>query len=354
MRDKRRLHPAPAEARTRAFYAAAALLLAASPAVADPAAPPAATAPMPAGPTLNQMLDSFHPTAKQTIALRDFLGARSDKLVPLGAQPNGLSYFDLRDAKNQRTGQLAVGSDPNDGSIFLARVNGPAVFDLARRGVLPRVQNTKMRGAISALLAGTQAGPAYEAITAKQRDLFLRDRTMLALALQPITFPDRVIASEATFFADGSGYFRTIRAPVQPPAAPMLNTTTVKPPQPPIHIAAKFYPAVEGDGQKAFRSAVLGVDADITATLADLGNKVPCPPTGCAPAAPVMVKGDIHLTRWPHAIVPSAPASLIVQISPPPLLPDILQDPSTNPAPPTGTTLAPPAIIDASPPHPTN
>jgi hypothetical protein len=306
----------------------AALLLAITPAFADPAAPLLA----PPAATLSQVLGSLTPTPKQTIALRDFFSGRNDKVLPLGAQPNGLSYFEMRDAKNQRTGQIAVGRDDSDGSIFVARVSGPAVFDPSRRAVLPRVQNTKMRGAVSALLAGAEAGVPYEAVTAKNRDLFLRDRPAMALTPQPVTYPDRILEAEGSFYADGSAIVRSLRAPVG----------VANPAMAAIHVAAKFYPALDSDGQKAFREAVLGVDADFTATLSDLGNKVPCPVAGCTatqPAAPIALKGDVHLTRWPHAVAPSATPALIAQISPPPTLPDILQD---------GTQQAPSAAIDAT------
>ena len=270
-------------------------------------------------PSLNQALDALQPTPKQTIALRDFLG-RTDKLVPLGAQADGLAYFDLRDSQNHRVGQIAVGHDDAEQSIFIARLSGPAVFDPSRKAQLPKVQNAKMRAAISATLAAAEAGPVYETATAAGRDLFLRIRPLLAVAPQPATSPDRVIESEASFFSDGSGIVRGFRAPVGT-AAPM-----------PIHVAVKFLPALEGDGQKAFRENALGVDADFTATLADLGNKVPCAGT-CPPPAPMVIRGEAHLTTWRHAVVPSAPANLIAQISPPPPAPDVLQDGATQQAP---------------------
>lgn len=268
------------------------------------------------GLSLAQALNSFDPTPKQTIALRDFLG-RTDKVVPLGAQSDGLSYFDLRDSKNQRVGQIAVGHDDSEQSIFVARLSGPAVFDASRKAQLPKVQNGKMRAAISAALAGAEAGPVYETVTSAGRDLFLRIRPLMAVAPLPANGSDRIIESEASFFSDGSGIVRGFRAPVGTAAAM------------PIHVSAKFLPALEADGQKAFRENALGVDADFTATLADLGNKVPCATSTCPPPAPIAVRGEVHLTTWAHAVVPSAPANLIAQISPPPPpppAPDILQD----------------------------
>jgi hypothetical protein len=110
----------------------------------------------------------------------------------------------------------------------------------------------------------------------------------------------------------------------------------------------KYYPGIDADGKKAFRDAVLGVDADFSATLADLGNKVSCPTAGCAasqPSATIKLLGEAHLTRWPHAIVPTAPANLVALISPPPALPDILNDsypPQTQPP------AVPSPAIDAS------
>jgi hypothetical protein len=308
--------------------------LLAPPVSADP------TAPSINQPSLNQTLDSFQPTPRQTIALRDFLG-HTDKIVPIGQQANGAFLFDLRDAQNQRTGQIATMRDDSESTIFIARVSGPAIFDTTRQATAPRVLDPKIRGAIAALLAGAEAGPRYEALVAKYHDLFLRDRPLMALTPQPVAFPDRIIESEASFFSDGSGFFRSIRAP----ASTATNGA--------IHVAAKFYPILTADGQKAFRDTVLGVDADFTATLADLGNRLPCPPAGCPAAAPIVIKGEVHLTRWPHAIVPSAPAGLIARISPPPpALPDILQDPQTAPQ--------QPGSIDASgqspavPPRPSN
>lgn len=268
--------------------------------------------------SLAQALNSFDPTPKQTIALRDFLG-RTDKVVALGAQSDGLSYFDLRDAQNHRVGQIAVGHDDAENSIFIARLSGPAVFDPSRKAQLPRIQNAKMRAAISATLAGAEAGPVYETATSAGRDLFLRIRPAMAVAPQPAAGPDRIIESEASFFSDGSGIVRGFRAPV--------GTAVVMP----IHIAAKFLPALEADGQKAFRENALGVDADFTATLTDLGNKVPC--TGsCPPPAPMVLRGEAHLTTWPHAVVPSAPANLIAQITPPPAPPTEVLPDNTTPA----------------------
>jgi hypothetical protein len=326
MRDKTRHNLAPAEAGLRLSLIAA-CMLAAPPALAQVtisgAAPAATATTAPVGPTLSQTLDAFHPTAKQTIALRDFLGARGDKVVPLGAQADGLTYFDLRDATNQRTGQIAVGADTTEGSIFIARLSGPAIFDASHRATMPRVQSAKMRGAIGAALAASEAGPPYEAVTAKSRDMFLRDRPMLALTPQPVTFPERVIEMEASFFSDGSGFFRLIRAPVG-----VTNPVLAE-----VHTSAKFYPAIQGDGQRAYRAPVIGIDADFNATLADFGDRASCPVAGCTasqPTAPITLKGEVHSTRWPHAVVPSAPANLIAQISPPPPLPDILQN---NPPP---------------------
>jgi hypothetical protein len=193
------------------------------------------------------------------------------------------------------------------------------------------VLDPKMRGAIQSLLAGAEAGPVYEAAILRNHDLYMRDRPLLAVLPQPVTFPDRVILSEASFFADGSGFFRSYRAPVGVKASA----------QPPIHVSAKYYPALEADGTRAFREAVLGVDADFTATLADFGNKV-CSGTACTVPATMTIRGDVHLTRWPHAIVPSAPANLIAQISPPPpALPDVLQQPD-------GSTPPQPGAIDAT------
>src|SRR6185312_2766057 len=197
-------------------------------AVADPAVPPAAAP----GLTLNQTLDSFHPTPKQTIALRDFLCARGDKLVSLGLQADGLTYFDLRSATNQRTGQIAVGQDTTEGSIFIARLTGPAIYDPSHRAQLPRVQNPKISGAVSALLAGAEAGAHYEAITARGRDLFMRDRPMLSVAPQPVSYPDRIVEMEASFFSDGSGFLRVIRAPVGV-TNPAMAT---------IRVSSKFFP----------------------------------------------------------------------------------------------------------------
>jgi hypothetical protein len=291
---------------------------------ADPFLPPSA-------PTLNQTLDSFQPTPKQTIAIRDFLG-RSDRIAPQGQSADGLFYFDLRDANNQRIGQIAVGRDNAEHSIFIARVSGPAVFDPSRRARMPRATNTKMRASISAALAGAEAGPVYEAATAASRDLFLRIRPGMAIAPQPTAAPDRIIELEASFFSDGSGIVRGIRAPVG-----AVNVTT------PIHVSAKFLPALEGDGKRAFRENAVGVDADFAATLGDFGNKLPCPPGGCPPSAPIVIKGDLHLTTWRRAVVPSAPANLIAQISPPPPLPPILQDPLEQPAPSIDATGTPPS-----------
>ncbi len=320
-----RKYPTPAEALI-AFVLASAVPTAADPAVPAVLQPPGQAsqqASQLAALQLNQTLDTFHPTPRQTIALRDFLGGRGERPFALGMQPNGLFLFDLRDAANQRTGQFAVGADAGEGSIFLARVSGPATFDMTRRAAPPRLVNSKMRGAVSALLTATLASGPYEAATGHGRDMFLHDRPMLALTLGPIAAPDRVIQTEASYFPDGSGFARLLRAPVGMSAAL------------PIHVGVKYYPALEGDGRKAFRAAVLGVDADFIATLADFGNKVPCPPAGCAsPPIPVSLKGDAHLTRWPHAIVPSAPPGLIAQISPPPVLPplpDILNDNAPQP-----------------------
>jgi hypothetical protein len=201
-------------------------------------------------------------------------------------------------------------------------VSGPAVFDPSRRASLPRIQNSKMRAAVSALLAGAEAGAPYEAVTAKTGDLFLRDRPAMALTPQAVAYPDRILEAEGSFYADGSGIVRSLRAPVG----------VANPAMAAIHVAAKFYPALGSDGQKAFREAVLGVDADFTATLSDFGNKMPCPIAGCRavqPTSPIALKGAIHLTRWPHAVAPSATAALIAQISPPPTLPDVLQDGQT-------------------------
>jgi hypothetical protein len=309
-------HPTPAE--TGFILLCIAAFASMTPALGDPPTVPAVPA---SAPTLGQTLDSFHPTPRQTIALRDFLG-RSEKPVALGTQPNGLYLFDLRDAQNTRTGQIAAGVDPSDGSIFVARLGGPAVFDMTRRSAPPRVVNAKVRGAVSALLSGSLAAAPYESLTAKNRDAFLRDRPMLALNAQPVDESARVIETEASFYPDGSGFYRIVRATVGPGSAPA-----------PLHVAAKFYPALESDGQKAFRAAVLGVDADFTASLADLGNKIACPTAGCSaanPSATVTLNGELHLTRWPHAVVPSAPANLIAQIAPP-ALPDILQTPYPPP-----------------------
>jgi hypothetical protein len=307
-------YPALREAR-RALLIIGALAALIAPAKADPAIPAISNVPQL---SLNQTLDSFHPSVKQTIALRDFLGSLRDKPVALGPQPNGLYLFDLRDPKNMRTGQIMVGADQNEGSIFIARLSGPATFDVTRHTNPPRVLDPKMRGAIHNLLAAAQNGPVFDTAVTAQHDLFMRDRPMLALTPLPTAYPDRIIESEASFFPDGSGMLRGLRAPVG----------VANPAMAAIHVSAKYYPVMTGDGEKAYRDTVLGVDADFTMTLADLGNKIACPVTGCAaPVAPV-INGQVHLTRWPHAIVPSAPANLIAQISPPPPpLPDILQNP---------------------------
>jgi hypothetical protein len=270
-------------------------LLICGPALADPAASPAAS------PTLAQTLDSFHPTPQQTIALRDFLGPRSDRLVALGVSANGLAIFDLRDAKNLRTGQVAVRHDEDDGSIFVARVAGPAAIDANRSLTPPRVQNSKMQSAISAALGDAKGGEAYQDAVSKGHDLFLRKWPMLALNLDPLA--GRIVESEASFFPDGSGFVRILRAATGGTVAT------------PVYLTAKFYPALKGDGQKAFRDSVLSVDADFTATLASLGEGPVCH-TGCPAAVPVKLDGEPHLTTWRHAVVPSVPASLVAQISP--------------------------------------
>jgi hypothetical protein len=317
-----RKHPTPAEAGLIVLCAAA-VLISVAPALGEPPAVPATA------PTLGQTLDSFHPTPHQTIALRDFLG-RTDKPVVLGLQANGLYLFDLRDGQNARAGQIAAGVDP-DGSIFIARLAGPAAFDMTRRSAPPRVVNTKMRSAVSALLSGSLAAVPYESLTAKNRDAFLRERPMLALTAQPVEEAGRVIEMEASFYPDGSGFYRLVRASVGASAATA-----------PVHVAAKYYPALESDGKKAFRAAVLGIDADFHATLADLGIKIACPTAGCSaaqPLSPVSLDGELHLTRWPHAVVPSAPPNLIAQIAPPPPpLPDILNMPYP---PPNGPAVPP-------------
>ncbi|HEY1837824.1 MAG TPA: hypothetical protein VGG36_09220 [Rhizomicrobium sp.] len=280
-----------------------------------------------AAPTLGQTLDSFHPTPQQTIALRDFLGPRGDKLVALGVSANGLAIFDLRDAKNLRTGQIAVRNDAEEGSIFVARVNGPAAFDPNRTIAPPRVQNAKMQGAIAAALADAKDGEAYEAAIAKGHDLFLRARPMLALTLDPLA--GRIAESEASFFADGSGFVRILRAATG-------NTAAT-----PVYLGAKFYPAIKGDGQKAFRDSVIGVDADFTATLASLGEGPVC--RACPPPTPVRLSGEPHSTIWHHAVVPSAPANLIAQISPPPAASKVLNDRPTSPGQ-IGASGQPPGI----------
>jgi hypothetical protein len=135
---------------------------------------------------------------------------------------------------------------------------------------------------------------------------------------------------EASFFPDGSGFYRILRAPIGATVAM------------PTHVAAKFYPALQSDGQRAFRSAVLGIDADFSASLQDMGIRLSCPASACAaqkPTPPMALTGELHITRWPHAVVPSASQALIAAIAPPPPpLPDVLNDQPQSPNP-----LQPPA-----------
>jgi hypothetical protein len=164
---------------------------------------------------------------------------------------------------------------------------------------------------------------------------------MAGLKLTNATATGAISQAKATFYRDGSGYVRSFRAQI--PATDLAST--------PLRLSDKYFSAVQSDGVKVYRAAIVEVDSDIQIAFADLEMRYGCDLSACKPArGSAPVSNGNHLIKWSRVLVAAVPAQLLAQIAPPPAPPSATPS-AAAPAPvspsPAGETPAP-AVPDKS------
>jgi hypothetical protein len=255
----------------------------------------------------------LHLSPQQLLSVRDFLGAFAHGIE---IEASGGGAFVLRDDATMAYAggfSLRVG---DDGRVIVERVNGAAMIDATRIVAVPLRLDRKSQASVLAALADSQASappkpkePADVAGVASVAPASIPPQGLPALRLMNAKAQGTVQESRAVFFRDGSGFVRSIRAPVIPPAAsPSLNVTD------------RYFSPIQGDGTKLWRGTIMEIEADLPIGLADLESRYACtsgaeckPPRAHAPVS------GVHVIRWSRQLVASVPPQLLAQISAPPV-----------------------------------
>jgi hypothetical protein len=260
---------------------------------------PAAAAISVVGPAVQRL----HLSAQQLLSLRDVLSG-----VERGAQveASGEGLFVLRDPGSMAyMGEFSVVVAAG-GTLTVDRIGGPATLDASQAVALPIRLNPKTKAQILGALAGSQI---LATDAASQQPPALPEERIAALKFTDARIAGPLLQTRATFFRDGSGVVRTIRAP-------QMATTGGAPA--PLRVSDRYLSAIKSDGTHVWRDNVVEIDSDVSLNLSELETHV-CPATGpCSTRRPAVASTGFHLIRWQHQLIAAVPPSLLGQLAPAP------------------------------------
>jgi len=270
---------------------------------------------------VGEAVQKLHLSPQQLLSLRDTLGNFGRGAAVEAA---GENLFVLRDTATMAyTGEFALRVLP-DTSLELDRVSGPATIESANTLLISLRLNARSRAQAMAALSNSQVAAQTG----------LPEPSLPAISLTGANAAGSLMATRAVFFADGSGWVRTLRAPSLPAgAAPS-----------PMRLADRYVSAIRSDGTHAWRDSTIEIDSDVQLRLADLDTRTRCAPgTLCHPHGPAASPSCIHFIRWGPQTIAAVPPSLLAQLAPPPPVVIAPTAPEETPPAPAQETTSPPA-----------
>jgi hypothetical protein len=281
---------------------------------------------------VGEAVQKLHLSPQQLLSLRDTLGNFGRGAA---VEASGENLFVLRDTATMAyAGEFALRELP-DSSLELDRVSGPATLDSANTLLISLRLNAKSRAQVLGVLANSQVAAQTG----------LPEPSLPAISLTGANAAGSLMATRAVFFADGSGWVRTLRAPALP-----AGTAPV-----PMRLADRYVPAIRSDGARAWRDSAVEIDSDVQLRLADLDTRTRCAPgTLCHPHGPAASPSAIHFIRWGPQTIAAVPPSLLAQLAPQPpvvIAPTVPEETLPAPGP---QIVTPPAPAEAAPAVPEN